>query len=90
MIEQLLAEIDARAAKATAKEDTVVRRMARIKQRTDIPRLVAALRLAVEVLEEMERPAYKDSELPSLMLTMRSRAKHANTRIAAALKGVEK
>lgn len=51
-IDTLLAEIEARAAKATAKEDTIARRMARINQRTDIPRLAAAMRVALDWITE--------------------------------------
>lgn len=53
MIKQLLAEIEARAAKASEEADTVIRRMARVNQRKeDIPRLVAALRVAVEYIRQ--------------------------------------
>jgi hypothetical protein len=50
--------------------------------RTDIPRLLAALKIATEALEEMQKAPYSDSDLRSLLEWVNSRAREALKRIA--------
>ena len=80
-INTLLNEIQARAHRANLDHDCILRRYARVKQREiDIPHLLAALRVADEVLAEMEFPACGGSDSASM-------AQHARKRIEAALRG---
>ncbi len=54
-IKTSLDEIRARAERANGKADCILRRYARVKLRSDVPRLVAALGYAVTVLHRQRK-----------------------------------